>query len=218
MSSFFNKFNLLVDKIISIYDEDKLIKKIEFVLNDKNYIVKTLDDSNLNELFEYFNSFTEAEKEYFGFPLFVPRNKSFSEFKQSYNSWINEKNSWNVFMLYKKENLNEIIAMSYIKKMNHVNNEDTEYKSPTWFNSVKAKYRTIKIQNDRNLRLSYLMGLLVLVQAEYMKISKVFARGRSNNKAVKNYLKTLNFKKTGRIWKVKKDNSSFDDIEYEISI
>ena len=61
------------------------------------------------------------------------------------------------------------------------------------------------------------MGLLVLVQTEYVKIL-MFARGRSNNKAVKNYLKTLNFKKTGRIWKVKKDNSSFDDIECEISI
>ena len=168
-------------------------------------------------MFKYFNSFTEAEKEYFGFPLFIPTNKSFLEFKESYNSWTNEKDSWNVFMLY-MENNDEPIAMSYIKKMSHINTEDTEYKSPTWFNSVKPKYRMTRIKKEKNIRLSHLMGLLVLVQAEYKGIKKVFARGRSNNKAVNNYLQTLNFKKTGRIWKIKKENSIFDDIEYEISI
>ena len=217
MSAVLKNFSSLVDRVISIEVKNKMIKKIKFILNDKNYVIDTLNNNNLDQLFEYFNSFSEIEKEFFGFPLFIPPNKNLAEFKESYNSWTKEKDSWNVFMLY-IENNNEAIAMSYIKKMNHINTEGTDYKSPTWFNSVKRKYRMIRVKKNENIRLSHLMGLLVLVQAEYRDIKKVFARGRSSDKAVNNYLETLGYKKTGRIWKMIKENSSFNDIEYEISI
>ncbi len=217
MNSNIDKFKSLIDELIKLEIKNENIFKIKFKLEDKIYTIDSLTEENLYQLYEYFNSFNKIEKEYFGFPLFTPIRKNYVDFQKSYKKWLEEKDNWNVFMLY-REDVNKIIAMSYIKKMNFINSIDEEYKSPTWFNSVKAKYRILKIKKNKNLRLSYLMGLVVLMQAEYKKLKSVYARGRSNNKAVENYILSLGYKKTGRKFVVKKENVTFEDIEYEATL
>ena len=218
MTKYLKLFKSLIDELIIFDTINGLISKIEFKINDQTYIVKSLSDENLSNLYEYFNSFKDNEKEYFGFPLFTPINKNFNDFKKSYQIWTKERYYWNVLILFKKEDLNEVIAMSYIKKMNFVNSNNEEFKSPTWFNSVKTKFRMLRLKHKKNLRLSYLMGLLVIVQAEHKNIKEIYARGRNNDKAVENYILSLGFIKTGRKFIVNKENFSFEDIEYLLTL
>jgi hypothetical protein len=190
---------------------------LKFLNENTKYTINSLNDDNLKDLYAYFNSFTEEEKEYFGFPLFRPVNKSYLDFKNSFNLWKSEGSAWNVFLLYKEE-CAEVLAVSYKKKMNHKSSKNEEFKSPTWFNSVKRKYRIYRIKKDSNFRFSHLMGLIVLEQARLKKIKHLYARGRSNNKAVHNYLRSLGYKETGREFNVVKKNLSWKDIEYEINV
>ena len=115
MSLYFNKLESMVNEIVNIDIKKNLINKITLNIDNKIYIVKTLEKKKLTHLFEYFNSFTNEEKEYFGYPLFRPINKSYLEFSKSYYDWLVEKDKWNVFMLYEKY-CEKVIAVSYIKK------------------------------------------------------------------------------------------------------
>jgi len=102
-----------VVELLFFEEQNFIIKKIEFKLKNENtkYTINSLNDDNLKDLYAYFNSFTEEEKEYFGFPLFRPVNKSYLDFKNSFNLWKSEGSAWNVFLLYKEE-CAEVLAVA----------------------------------------------------------------------------------------------------------
>ena len=217
MSLYFKKLESMVNEIVNIDIKKNLINKITLNIDNKIYIVETLEKKNLSHLFEYFNSFTNEEKEYFGYPLFRPINKSYLEFSKSYYDWLVEKDNWNVFMLYEKY-CEKVIAVSYIKKINFKNSENEEFKSPTWFNSVRSEFRSLRFKNNKLYKLSYLMGFIVILQAEYKNLKYLYGRGRQNNPAVNKYHMALGFKKTGRNFTVKTQNFSFNDTEYILEL
>ena len=169
--------------------EKKRIKNLEFNYNKSSYILKELENKYLIQLFNFFQNFSKKEKNYFGYPLFVPINLTLKEFKTKYHLYLSEKNKWIYHLLFHKK---KIIGLYYIKKIGFKNIKGNSKRSPTFGGPfVIKKYR-------RN-RLGFLLTKICFYQAKLLKIKKLYSTVVFSNKASFKLSSKAGWKKTGRI-------------------
>ena len=181
------------------------INNLNFSVSKDDFQIKKLKKKNIKDLYNFFGKFNNAEKEYFGYPLFQPINISYKKFLMKYEEYIKEKNTWYYFLLYQK---NSLIGLSYVKKIGFKNKKSETNKSPV----LGGPYLLKKF---RGKKLGFILLNTVINQLRLLKIKKLYSRHEVQNKsAIKNSI-NCGFKATGK--KYLNKNKNFD-YEFVINI
>ena len=178
-----------VDLIHIKLDKNKKIQELIFKHRNKIFHTQLLRRTNLKDLYNFFQSFTELEKNYFPYPLFKPTDIKFESFLKKYLNYSKKEKNWTYQLLYRGKRL---VGLSLIKKIGVKNKKYEKSKSPTSGIFIKSNYR----KKDLGL----ILQNIALYQAKLMRLRKLYVRVSTSNKgSQKVYIKS-GFKKTGNTY------------------